>query len=95
MIQVVTYATHSQGMFEDLMNNSQGVEIKVLGWGKKWTGYNDKLKECYNYINELPDDDIIVIIDGFDSKIMKLRVCSFQMHRQIMDFCRRLPAGAM
>lgn len=71
MIQVVTYATHSQGMFEDLMNNSQDVEIKVLGWGKKWTGYNDKLKECYNYINELPDDDIIVIIDGFDSKIIK------------------------
>jgi len=27
MIQVVTYATHSQGMFDELINNSQGVDI--------------------------------------------------------------------
>ena len=42
MIQVVTYATHSQGMFDELMNNQYGVDVKVLGWGEKWNGFKDK-----------------------------------------------------
>ncbi len=33
MFEVVTYATHSQGMFEELKD-----KVTVLGWGKKWNG---------------------------------------------------------
>ena len=66
MIQVITYATHSEGMFDSLINNSSGVDVKVLGWGTKWNGFKDKTNATYNYIQTLDDNDIIIIIDGFD-----------------------------
>ena len=37
--------------------------------GRKWNGFMDKFKNMYKYIQTLPDDDIIIFIDGFDSKI--------------------------
>lgn len=29
--EVITYATHSEGMFDELINS--GYPVKVLGWG--------------------------------------------------------------
>ena len=65
----ITYATHSEGDFEELVNNKYNISIKVLGWGEKWNGFLDKFKNMYKYIKTLPDDDVIIFIDGFDSKI--------------------------
>ena len=70
-MKIVTYATHSQGMFDELVNNKFGIKIEVLGWGEQWRGFKDKLEKIYSYINNLPDDDIIIFVDGFDSKIIK------------------------
>tara|TARA_Y100000389_G_C17277011_1_gene420956 strand:+ start:1 stop:741 length:741 start_codon:yes stop_codon:yes gene_type:complete len=67
----VTYANKSAGMFEQLINNEHGVQVKVLGWGTKWNGYMDKLKGVLKYIENKSDEDIIIYIDGFDSKIVK------------------------
>ncbi len=64
MFEVVTYATHSQGMFEELKDN-----VNVLGWGEKWNGFVDKYKGVYEYIKNKPDDMIIIFVDGFDTKI--------------------------
>ena len=69
--EVVTYANKSQGMFEDLINNEFGVPVKVLGWGRKWNGYSDKSKGLLEYMKTKNDDDIIVFVDGFDTKINK------------------------
>ena len=33
MIRVITYATHSSGNFDNLINNKYGIKIKVLGMG--------------------------------------------------------------
>jgi hypothetical protein len=71
MIQVITYATHSYGMFDELVNNKYNVDVKVLGWGTKWSGFTDKLKGVLEYIKTLDEDDIIIFVDGFDSRIMK------------------------
>jgi len=68
-IHLITYATHSEGTFDELVNNKFNTPIKVLGWGKKWNGFMDKFKNMYEYIQTLPDNDIIIFIDGFDSKI--------------------------
>lgn len=70
-MKIITYATHSHGMFDDLVNNKFGIKIEVLGWGEKWNGFNDKIKKTHEYINNLSDDDIIIVVDGFDSKIIK------------------------
>ena len=68
-IEIITYATHNEGTFNELIKNKYNIPITVLGWGNKWKGFMDKLEQIYNYINKLSDDKIIIIIDGFDSKI--------------------------
>ena len=70
-LEVVTYANKSSGMFEELINNEHGVKVKVLGMGKKWNGYIDKSIGLLEYMKTKKDDDIIVFIDGFDTKINK------------------------
>ena len=70
-LEVVTYANKSSGMFEELVNNEHGVKVKVLGMGKKWNGYIDKSIGLLEYMETKNDDDIIVFVDGFDTKINK------------------------
>ena len=70
-LEVVTYANKSSGMFEELVNNKHGVKVKVLGMGKKWNGYIDKSIGLLEYMETKKDDDIIVFVDGFDTKINK------------------------
>jgi len=70
-MKVITYATHSFGTFDEIVNNKHGVDVKVLGWGTKWKGFQDKVQGVYDYCKTLPDDEIVVFIDGFDSEIIK------------------------
>jgi hypothetical protein len=70
-LKVVTYATHDFGTFQDVIHNEHGVPVKVLGWGTKWNGFMDKVNGVLEYCETLPDDEIIVFIDGFDSQIMR------------------------
>ena len=61
-IHIITYATHSEGSFENLINNEHNVPITVLGWNKPWKGFMDKFINVYKFIKTLPDDDIIIFI---------------------------------
>lgn len=71
-INIITYATHSDGLFEKLINNKYNIEITVLGWGTKWQNYKDsKAKGIYNYIIKQPKNAITVYLDGFDTLINK------------------------
>ena len=67
-MKIITYATHSEGMFEEL--TSTGL-VKVLGFGKKWNGFMDKFIGVLEYIETRPDYELVVFVDGFDSKINK------------------------
>ena len=66
-IHYITYATHEQGTFKDFINNKYGVSIKVLGFGEKWQGFLGKARSILKYIRTLPDDEIVVVLDGFDT----------------------------
>ena len=70
-IYYVTYATHSFSMFEELVNNEFNIKITVLGYGKKWNGFMDKINSVMEFSKTINDNDIIVFIDGFDSKVNK------------------------
>ena len=70
-MKVVTYVTRVQGKFEELVNNEHGVHVEVLGMGNKWNGYMDKIRGVYEYIENLPDEEIVVYLDGFDTLIKK------------------------
>jgi hypothetical protein len=65
-MKIVTYATHSDGTFEQIKN-----QVEVLGWGTKWNGYMDKTIGLLEYLDTQSDDEIVVYIDGFDSLIIK------------------------
>jgi hypothetical protein len=66
--EVITYATHSERMFPELMNS--GYPIKVLGWGEKWIDFHTKINGVLKYVKTKDPDDIIVYIDAFDTKIL-------------------------
>lgn len=66
MVEVVTYATHSHGMFEQLYNNNLDIEVTVLGWGKKWNGLRDKPLGVLKHLEKLNDNDLVIFVDGFD-----------------------------
>ena len=69
-IHVITYATHSFGLYNELIENNR--DIITIGWGKKWNGFTDKLIYINKYLhNYIDDKDIVVIVDGFDTKIIK------------------------
>jgi hypothetical protein len=70
-IHLVTYATHSEGLFDNLINNKFNKKIDIVGWNTKFVNYIDKIYNLLNYINYLNDNDIIIYLDGFDSLIHK------------------------
>ncbi len=70
-IHYVTYVTHKEGHFDELVNNKYGLKIDVIGWGKKWNGLMDKMGGYYDYCKQFPEGDVIVFLDGFDTIIDK------------------------
>tara|TARA_B110000208_G_C11793636_1_gene438627 strand:+ start:338 stop:1021 length:684 start_codon:yes stop_codon:yes gene_type:complete len=70
-IEIITYATHAEGNFNELINNKFNIPIKVLGWGKPWKGFIQKLKCIVEYLKKVDDNKLIFIIDGFDVIINK------------------------
>jgi hypothetical protein len=58
-------------MFDELVNNEFNVPVRVLGWGTKWNGYADKHKGMQKYLETKGDDEVVVFVDGFDTKINK------------------------
>jgi len=70
-MEVVTYANKSHGLFEELIHNEYDVPVRVLGWGTKWNGFLDKYRGMVEYLKSKKDDDIVIFLDGFDTKINK------------------------
>jgi hypothetical protein len=72
-VHIVTYATHEEGMFTELKDDAAryGVDIEVLGFGKEWAGFFGKLLVVRNYLDTLRGDDLVVVMDGFDTRIVK------------------------
>ena len=70
-MKVITYATHSDGSFEELVNNKFGVEVTVLGMGDTWKGFISRTQAYRDYLDTLPDEEVVVFVDGFDSHILK------------------------
>ena len=69
--EIVTYANKSHGLFEELVNNEFNVPVKVLGWGTEWKGFSDKTKGVTDYLKTKSATDIVIFLDGFDTKINK------------------------
>jgi hypothetical protein len=67
-MKIIIYATHSFGTYETLIKHP---DVICLGFGTKWEGFIKKAETICDYLNELPEDEIVAVIDGFDSYIRK------------------------
>ena len=64
---ILTYATHNERYFPYLERNK---EINVLGMGKKWNGFRDKVNAIVDFTKKCNDNDLILFVDGFDSIVL-------------------------
>lgn len=102
-MRIITFVTHSEGTFEQLVKNKYGVKIEVLGFGKPWKGFMDKLINIRNYLDTVSDDEIVIILDGFDTKINKDPAdvesifrkmdCKVLLSREIPNFVSKIMFG--
>lgn len=71
-MKIVIYATHADGMYNTLLSllKKFGYSVQILGWGDKWYGFHQRTIALYNYISQLPPDEIVICLDGFDTLVI-------------------------
>ena len=67
-MKYITVATHNKGYLTVLKQNfeTHGETLNILGYGQKWKGFTWKYKLMKDFIQNLPDDEIVVFMDGYD-----------------------------
>lgn len=70
-MKLLTVATKSEGYFPILIESCKryNIDIEVLGWGQKWTGFMMKFNLLLEYMKDLDDNEIVCIIDGYDTAV--------------------------
>ncbi len=72
-LHLVTVATHSEGYLPVLEQQvkEKGMELRKLGWGKKYSGHFMKDMEMMEFLEkDARSGDLIIFVDGFDSLIL-------------------------
>ena len=69
----MTVATHSERYFPTLKESAKrfNIELIILGFNTKWTGFDNKISHVLNYIKNLKNNELIVFMDAFDSIFLK------------------------
>ena len=67
-MHIVTVVTESQYYFPYLVESCKknGQELIVLGYGEKWLGFNWRFKKMIEFLKQLPEHDIVCVVDGYD-----------------------------
>ena len=71
-LHVVTVATRSQGYFEIFKESckQRRLKLRVVGWGKKWAGWTGRLDWLLEAIDDIPECDVLLIMDAFDTFVL-------------------------
>lgn len=64
---MLTYATHSQGTYEELVKAIP--HIRTGGWGEKWVGFMQKIQYVFDFARTCDARHIIIFVDGFDTQV--------------------------
>ena len=67
-LHIVTVATHQDGYLDYLIESCKknNNDIKILGYGEKWQGFNWRFLLVINYLRTLKLNDIVCFVDGYD-----------------------------
>jgi hypothetical protein len=68
MMHFVTVATKSSLYFPFLLEScaKNEIDLQVLGWGGQYTSHMYKIYSIMNYIDALPDTDVVCYFDAYD-----------------------------
>ena len=64
---VLTYATHAQGTYEELVRAVP--HIRTGGWGEEWKGFMQKFQFVFDFAQKCDAQHIIIFVDGFDTRV--------------------------
>jgi hypothetical protein len=72
-MKLITVATHSEFYFPWLLQSCKrfNVDLIKLGWGEKWQGFTWRFKLVLEYLKNLPPDEIVCFIDGYDVLLLQ------------------------
>jgi hypothetical protein len=72
-MRLVTVATHSERYFPYLKESAQknGHSLVILGWGEKWKGFTWKFHLMREYLDSVPDSELVCFVDGYDVIILQ------------------------
>ena len=67
-LHIVTVATSDEFYFKYLVKSchANGTELKVLGWGEKFEGFNWKYIKMIEYLQTINSNNIVCFVDGYD-----------------------------
>jgi len=67
-LHIVTISTDQKFYYPFLVESClrNGKELTTLGMGEKWEGYNWKFKKMIEFLDKIPDNDIVCFVDGYD-----------------------------
>lgn len=70
---LLTYATHSSNYFQVLTESASynNYKLIVLGMKNKWNGLMDKFIHTERFIQSLPEDEIVIFVDAFDTIVLR------------------------
>jgi len=68
MSKVLAFATEKQAYYDLFIESCRRHDIDpvILGWGDEWIGFGKKMMTIREYIDDLPEDEIIISVDPFD-----------------------------
>ena len=68
MPKVIAFGTDKQAYYDLFIESCErnSIEPVILGWNEKWIGYGKKLVVIRDYIKNLPEKEIVIIVDPFD-----------------------------
>lgn len=72
-MKVITVATQSEGYFKFLQESFKrhGEELIVLGWNEPWKGWLWRMQLIQDYLQSLPDDEVVCFIDAYDVILLR------------------------
>ena len=67
-----TIATHNERLLDVLKQSASNnnIDLTIIGEGKKFVNYGIKLLWIIDYLKKIPQDELVVFLDGFDCIIL-------------------------
>lgn len=67
-LHVCTVATYDNPFLKNFFESCKryGISVDLLGWGKGYYSHGFALQLIDHYINTLPDEDLVLVVDSFD-----------------------------